>query len=58
MEFYEHLVPNLHTLHNQFSADLFTFTKKILNGKLHYLCSYINQNLENKMQKNFSFKSV
>ena len=57
MEFSEHIVPNLHRLHNQFSADLFTFTKEVLNGKLHYLSSYINQNPE-KMQKNFSFKNV
>ena len=29
----------------QFSADLFTFTGKILNGKLHFLCSAIGPEL-------------
>ena len=26
----------------QFPADMFTFTKEILNGKLHFLCSAIS----------------
>ena len=25
----------------QFSADLVTFTEEILNGKLHFLCSFL-----------------
>ena len=30
----------------QFPADLFTFTKEILNGKLHFLCSEVKCDIE------------
>ena len=33
---------------SQFPADLVTFAKEILNGKLHYLCSYLPKKLHHR----------
>ena len=44
-------------LNPQFSGDLVTFTKEILNGKLHFLCS-VNLEISNGKYFNFSKNSI